>query len=89
MVHAGVFSHERPEGATVRSESDRMEMSTTMKTLMNASVIPLAHAVLCLDCNCVTNGNRECPACSSRAQMNLSSVLNRQTMCCYSLKRAA
>lgn len=41
------------------------------------STIPLDHAVLCLDCNCVSDANRECPACSSRALMNLSVVLNR------------
>ena len=45
--------------------------------LMNKLTIPLDHAVLCLDCDCVSDGNRECPACSSRALMNLSVVLNR------------
>ena len=50
-----------------------------MNTLRNKSTIPLDHAVLCLDCNCVSDANRECPACSSRALMNLSVVLNRPT----------
>lgn len=49
-----------------------------MKPLINTSVIPLAHALLCLDCNCVTDASRECPACSSKALMNLSSVLDRR-----------
>jgi hypothetical protein len=48
-----------------------------MTALMKNSTIPLDHAVLCLDCNCVSDANRECPACSSRALMNLSVVLNR------------
>jgi hypothetical protein len=48
-----------------------------MKTLIQKSAIPLDHAVLCLDCSCVSDANRECPACSSRALMNLSVVLNR------------
>jgi hypothetical protein len=48
-----------------------------MKTLIEKSTIPLDHAVLCLDCNSVSDANRECPACSSRALMNLSVVLNR------------
>lgn len=48
-----------------------------MKTLIEKSTIPLDHAVLCLDCSCVSDANRECPACSSRALMNLSVVLNR------------
>jgi hypothetical protein len=49
-----------------------------MTSLRNKSTIPLDHAVLCLDCNCVSDANRECPACSSRALMNLSVVLNRR-----------
>jgi hypothetical protein len=48
------------------------------KSVLDRSAIPLDHAVLCLDCNCVSNANRECPACTSRALMNLSVVLNRQ-----------
>jgi hypothetical protein len=44
---------------------------------MNKLTIPLDHAVLCLDCDHVSDANRECPACSSRALMNLSVVLNR------------
>lgn len=48
-----------------------------MKSQIEKSTIPLDHAVLCLDCSCVSDANRECPACSSRALMNLSVVLNR------------
>jgi hypothetical protein len=48
-----------------------------MKSILNKSVIPLDQAVLCLDCSCISNANRECPACSSRALLNLSAVLNR------------
>jgi hypothetical protein len=48
-----------------------------MTSFMDKSTIPLDQAVLCLDCNSVSNGNRECPACCSRALMNLSVVLNR------------
>ena len=57
-----------------------------MTALMKTSAIPLVHAVLCLDCNCVTDANQECPVCSSRALMNLASVLDRQNMLTYSLK---
>jgi len=60
-----------------------------MTALMKTSAIPLVHAVLCLDCNCVTDANHECPVCSSRALMNLASVLDRQNMGTYSLKRMA
>jgi hypothetical protein len=49
-----------------------------MTSLIKRSAIPLDHAVLCLDCNCVSDANRECPACSSRALMNLSVVLDRR-----------
>lgn len=48
-----------------------------MTSLIKKSTIPLDHAVLCLDCSSVSDANRECPACSSRALMNLSVVLNR------------
>jgi hypothetical protein len=49
-----------------------------LTALTKRSAIPLDHAVLCLDCNCVSDANRECPACSSRALMNLSAVLDRR-----------
>jgi hypothetical protein len=57
-----------------------------MHNYSNNSMIPLARAVLCLDCNCVTDANRECPACSSKALMNLSSVLDRREMFCHAAK---
>ena len=53
------------------------DWTTNMTALKNKSTIPLDHAVLCLDCNCVSDANHACPACSSRALMNLSVVLNR------------
>jgi hypothetical protein len=40
------------------------------------SHLPLKKAVLCLDCNSISDANQECPACSSGALMNLSTVLN-------------
>jgi hypothetical protein len=49
-----------------------------LTSMTKRSAIPLDHAVLCLDCNCVSDANRECPACSSRALMNLSVVLDRR-----------
>ena len=48
-----------------------------MTAKMKNATIPLNHAVLCLDCNSISDANRECPACSSRALMNLSTILNR------------
>jgi hypothetical protein len=60
-----------------------------MTAQMKTSAIPLVHAVLCLDCNCVTDANHECPVCSSRALMNLASVLDRQNMFGHSLNGAA
>jgi|SRR5579871_3670641 len=60
--------------------SSPMELEDNfMTSLKHKSTIPLDHAVLCLDCNCVSDANRECPACTSRALMNLSVVLNRPT----------
>lgn len=60
-----------------------------MPTYADKFVIPLFHAVLCLDCNCVSDANRECPACSSRALMNLSAVLDRRKVFCNYPERAA
>lgn len=59
------------------------------RSLLNRSTIPLEHAVLCLDCSCVSDANRECPACSSRALMNLSTVLNRREEFIYTGQLAA
>ena len=86
MAHAGIFSYEYRQDAVF--ESDRIGMNT-MNSLMKTSVIPLVHAVLCLDCNCVTDANRECPVCSSRAPMNLASLLDRRSIFSPALKRAA
>lgn len=41
-----------------------------------AQHIPLKTAVLCLDCDCVSSANQRCPACSSGALLNLSTVLD-------------
>ena len=38
--------------------------------------LPLKKAVLCLDCESISDANQECPACCSGALMNLSTVLN-------------
>jgi len=40
--------------------------------------LPLKRAVLCLDCESISDANQECPACCSSALMNLSTVLNPQ-----------
>lgn len=50
-----------------------------MKAHLKHATIPMNLAVLCLDCNSISDANRECPACSSRALMNLSTVLDRST----------
>jgi hypothetical protein len=48
-----------------------------MTAKLKNTMIPLNHAVLCLDCNSISEANRECPACSSRALLNLSAILDR------------
>jgi hypothetical protein len=60
-----------------------------MKSLIAKATIPLEHAVLCMDCSCVSDANRECPACCSRALMNLSVVLNRREEFAYDRELAA
>ena len=41
--------------------------------------IPLAHAYLCQDCNCIGNCASQCPACASEVLMNLACVLDRSS----------
>jgi hypothetical protein len=48
-----------------------------MTAKLKNTMIPLNHAVLCLDCNSISDANRECPACSSRALLNPSAILDR------------
>lgn len=71
-----VVCHIRGTGRNSRLR-DGFLQTRHMTALMKKMTIPLDHAVLCLDCDCVSDANRECPACSSRALMNLSVVLNR------------
>jgi hypothetical protein len=54
-----------------------VEHEIKMTSILKKPQIPLEQAFLCLDCSCISDGSRECPACSSRALLNLSSVLNR------------
>jgi hypothetical protein len=56
-----------------------------MQTILNKSIVPLIHALICLDCNCVTDANGS-PCVFI---MNLSSVLNRRNMWWHSVKRVA
>jgi len=48
-----------------------------MTARMKNATIALNHAVLCLDCNSISDANHECPACTSRALLNLSAILDR------------
>jgi len=59
----------------MKTSNDRT--TKQMNPLMENATIPLDLAVLCLDCNSVSDANRRCPACCSGALMNLSVVLNR------------
>lgn len=60
-----------------------------MTTVIRKSAIPLDRAVLCLDCNCVSDANQQCPACTSKALLNLSVVLNRREEFVYAQQLAA
>ena len=58
-----------------------------MNARMKSTIVPLNHAVLCLDCNSISDANHECPACSSRALMNLSTVLDRPSASVFTTSR--
>lgn len=45
--------------------------------LLGSAQVPLAKAVLCGDCQTVSDGNQCCPACGSQSLLNLARVLNR------------
>ena len=45
--------------------------------ILSMQHMPLAHAYLCQDCNCVGNCAEQCPACASGSLMALAAVLNR------------
>ena len=62
---------------SVRWVKIEQEREIKMKSILKKSLIPLEEAFLCLDCSCISDGNRVCPACSSSALLNLSTVLNR------------
>ena len=44
--------------------------------MLKAGAVPLQGAVLCLDCECITNGRIDsCPVCSSRSLLNIGQLL--------------
>ena len=44
--------------------------------IQKAGAVPLQGAVLCLDCECITNGRIDCcPVCNSRSLLNIGNLL--------------
>ena len=44
--------------------------------IQKAGAVPLQGAVLCLDCECITNGRIDvCPVCGSRSLLNIGQML--------------
>lgn len=58
----------------------RMRKAVGVKIMTYPSMqhMPLSHAYLCQDCNCIGNCAKQCPACASEALMGLDSILNRK-----------
>jgi len=56
----------------------RRAVGVKFMTYVSLQHMPLAHAYLCQDCNCVGNCAVQCPACASEALMGLDTVLNRK-----------
>ncbi|MGH9563405.1 MAG: hypothetical protein ACRD3S_18275 [Terracidiphilus sp.] len=48
------------------------------KAMLSMQHMPLERAYLCEDCSCIGNCAEQCPACASRALINLAGVLNRE-----------
>lgn len=57
----------------------RIVQNWDMKSILKKSLIPLEQAFLCLDCSCISDDSRACPACCCGALLNLSNVLNRSS----------
>ncbi len=50
-----------------------MQLETKIK---KTGAVPLQGAVLCLDCECITNGRIDCcPVCGSRSLLNIGQML--------------
>jgi hypothetical protein len=47
--------------------------------LTTIAIIDLSVAVLCPDCNAISNGIHECPRCTNRNLQALAPVLDRDT----------
>jgi len=59
---------------------DVMTQDSTLSGLHQAEVsIPLNRAVLCLDCDRISEISRECPTCGSQVRAPLSTWLDRTT----------
>jgi hypothetical protein len=63
--------------SVVTKEAEAKKTALGTPTAMHEEVthFPLAKAVLCADCEAVSNGVRECPACGSTSLMNISKVM--------------
>jgi hypothetical protein len=40
-------------------------------------IVPLTRAVICIDCEAITQGIHECPACGSLSLLSVARILNR------------
>jgi len=42
-----------------------------------ADIVPLTRAVICIDCEAITQGIHQCPACGSPSLLSVARILNR------------
>ena len=43
-------------------------------------IVRLDKAVICIDCNCITETERNCRVCGSASVLNLASILDRKAV---------
>jgi len=47
------------------------------RSFPDVDIVPLTRAVICIDCEAITQGIHECPACGSLSLLSVARILNR------------
>jgi hypothetical protein len=61
-------------GAPIGRATDPGEVP---RSLAVVDIVPLTRAVICIDCEAITQGIHECPACGSLSLLSVARILNR------------
>ena len=71
---SGAFKRmSRAIGAPIARTSGHDEVPRSLLV----DIVPLMKAVICIDCEAITQGIHECPACGSLSLLSVARILNR------------